>query len=373
MGAAARGTPLARRRSESRRVSQADVARQARVSTGIVSSVINGRDYGSIRVSDATKQRVWAAVQELGYVPNLAARNLARGSNRLIGVFTYQPVFPYESRDFYHDFLIGVEEAAEDQGYNLLMITGARDDRGRRSVYAGGVNNLQLADGAVLVGSGEDVDELIRMTREGYPFVYIGQRRLPGADLSFVAADYRRGTQAIVHRLYELGHRRIGMLQDPGAGEPVPARRPGFVDACQELGIPDEHRPLYTFAEHRRGEAGVQVIGSAEDLITEVEATGITAVVVEQGAAAGRIRTAALGAGLQVPGDLSLVSLAVPPLITEQADLAQLQIPRREMGRQAVSILLGLLRSGSHAPVHVTLPCGLHEGTTLGPPDRAVH
>lgn len=364
---------MARRRSDSRRVSQADVARRAQVSTGIVSSVINGRDYGSIRVSDATRQRVWAAIQELGYVPNLAARNLARGSNRLIGVFTYQPVFPYESRDFYHDFLIGVEEAAEDHGYNLLMITGARDDQGRRSVYAGGVNNLQLADGAVLVGSGEDVDELIRMTREGYPFVYIGQRRLPGAELSFVAADYRSGTRAIVHRLYELGHRRIGMVQDPGSGEPVAARRPGFVDACQELGIPDKHHPQYTFAEHRRGEAGLRVMASVDELIAHLPAAGITAVVVEQGATAGRIRAAAVAAGLRVPGDLSLVSLAVPPLITDQTDLAQLLIPRREMGRQAVSILLGLLRPGPHAPVHVTLPCGLHEGQTLGRPDQAVH
>lgn len=358
---------MARRRSDTRRVSQVDVARRAQVSTGIVSSVINGRDYGSIRVSDATRERVWAAVRELGYVPNLAARNLARGSNRLIGVFTYQPVFPYESRDFYHDFLIGVEEAAERYGYNLLMITGARDDQGRRSVYAGGVNNLQLADGAVLVGSGEDVDELTRMTREGYPFVYIGQRRPAGVDLSFVAADYRGGTSAIVHRLYELGHRRIGMLQDPGAGEPVPARRPGFLDACRALGIAADDHPQYTVAAQRRGEAGVRVIGGPEELITELTAAGVTALVVEQSSAAADVRDAAIRAGLRVPGDLSVVSLAVPPLITGPSDLAQLQIPRREMGQQAVGILLDLLRPAA-GPIRVTLPCGLEEGKTIGPP-----
>jgi DNA-binding LacI/PurR family transcriptional regulator len=349
-------------------VSQADVARQAQVSTGIVSSVINGRDYGSIRISDATRERVLAAVRDLGYVPNLAARNLARGRNRLIGVFTYQPVFPYESRDFYHDFLIGVEEAAEQHAYNLLMITAAKDGSGRRSVYAGGVNNLQLADGAVLVGSGEDVDELARMSAEGYPFVYIGQRRPAGVDLSYVAADYLGGTKAIVHRLYDLGHRRIGMVQDAGHGEPVPARRPGFLEACKELRITTTDRPLFTFAGRRRGDKGLQVVAEAEDLITKATDSGITAIVTEQTSDAARIRDAARAAGYQVPGDLSLVSLAVPPLVPAQPDLAQLHIPRREMGQQAVQILLQLLQPDAPTPIRVTLPCGLDEGATIGPP-----
>jgi DNA-binding LacI/PurR family transcriptional regulator len=363
---------LARPRRESRRVSQADVARRADVSTGIVSSVINGRDYGSIRVSDATRERVLAAVRELGYVPNLAARNLARGSNRLIGVFTYQPVFPYESRDFYHDFLTGVEEAAEQLGYNLLMITGARDDQGRRSVYAGGVNNLQLADGAVLVGAGEDVDELTRMTAEGYPFVYIGQRRPAGVDLSFVAADYRGGTSAIVRRLHRLGHRRIALLQVPGEGEPVPARRPGFLEACAELGIAEGHRPRYTLAGHRSHTDGARPVDGAAELISELQRTGCTAVVAERSADASLVRDAAVGAGLEIPRDLSLVSLAVPPLLGEQTGLAQLEIPRREMGRQAVMILLELLQPDARAPIRITLPCGLHEGSTMAPPRTAV-
>jgi DNA-binding LacI/PurR family transcriptional regulator len=334
--------------------------------------VINGRDYGSIRVSEATRQRVLAAVRELGYVPNLAARNLARGSNRLIGVFTYQPVFPYESRDFYHDFLTGVEEAAEQLGYNLLMITGAREDDGRRSVYAGGVNNLQLADGAVLVGSGEDVDELTRMTEEGYPFVYIGQRCPAGVDLSFVAADYRGGTSAIVRRLHALGHRRIALVQVPGEGEPVPARRPGFLDACAELGITDDHRPRYTLAEHGDDTDGAQPLADAAELIIQLQRAGCTAVVAERSADASLIRDAAVSAGLRVPGDLSLVSLAVPPLLSEQTDLAQLEIPRREMGRQAVLILLELLQPDARAPIRITLPCGLHQGRTMASPRTAV-
>jgi len=65
-------------------------------------------------------------VRELGYVPNIAARNLARGRNHILGIFSYESVFPLESMNFYHEFLVGIEEAAEQAGYNLLMFSAAK-------------------------------------------------------------------------------------------------------------------------------------------------------------------------------------------------------------------------------------------------------
>jgi DNA-binding LacI/PurR family transcriptional regulator len=59
-------------------------------------------------------------------------------------------------------------------------------------------------------------------------------------------------------------------------------------------------------------------------------------------------------------------------LLGEQTGLAQLEIPRREMGRQAVMILLELLQPDARAPIRITLPCGLHEGSTMAPPRTAV-
>lgn len=351
-----------------RRVSQADVARQAGVSTGIVSSVINGRDYGSIRVSQPTRDRVWEAVRDLGYVPNLAARSLARGSNRLIGVFTYLPMFPLESRNFYHDFLVGVEEGAEQAAYNMLLVTAAKNDDRARSVYASGVNNLQLADGSVLLGTGEDSAELARLSAEGYPFVFIGQRDVPGVELSYVAADYRGGTLAIVRELHALGHRRIAMLQDAGVGEPVPGRRPGFLTGCTEVGLATTDRPLLTFADDRRDEEGIEVLGSADELVELTRARGITAVVSETTADAWAVGQAAERAGRSVPGELALVGLGVASREVDHPGLAELIIPRREMGQEAVRILLRLLAEGVDQPIRTTLACGLDRGSTLGPP-----
>ncbi len=109
------------------RPTQSDVAKLAGVSVSIVSAVINDRQYGNIRISDGTRARVRDAVRELGYAPNLAARGLAGGTNHLIGVFTFQRIFPLTKEDFFYEFLVGIEEAAEHEGYNLLLLTAAKD------------------------------------------------------------------------------------------------------------------------------------------------------------------------------------------------------------------------------------------------------
>jgi DNA-binding LacI/PurR family transcriptional regulator len=89
------------------------VAKLANVSPAVVSMVVNQRKDSTIRTRPETVERVWAAVQELGYVTNPVARSLARGQNRILGVVTYEALFPLYQQSFYHPFLIGIEEEAE--------------------------------------------------------------------------------------------------------------------------------------------------------------------------------------------------------------------------------------------------------------------
>lgn len=95
---------------------QADIAALAGVSQATVSLVINNRSGKYRQITEETRQRVWAAVAELGYVANPAARMLAGGRNGLLGVYTFESVFPLDPRDFYYPFLLGVEEEAERHG-----------------------------------------------------------------------------------------------------------------------------------------------------------------------------------------------------------------------------------------------------------------
>ena len=130
-----------------RRVRQTDVARLAGVSPATVSLVINNRIGGNVRISAETQQRVLDAVDQLGYVVDPAARSLAGGHNSLLGVFTFESIFPLIHRDFYYRFLVGIEEEAENLGYDLLLFTSAGNVDGTRRVYSQGVNRLRRGPG----------------------------------------------------------------------------------------------------------------------------------------------------------------------------------------------------------------------------------
>ena len=357
-----RGTAVARPRSVRRRTSQADVARAAGVSPGIVSSVINNKSYGSIRVSEATRLRVLAAVEELGYVPNLAARSMAGGTNRIIGVFTYESVFPMGAQNFYHEFLVGIEDAADAAEHNLLLVTGARRDD-RRSLFPAGVNGLRLADGGLLLGATEDTDEVRRLAREGYPFVFVGERHYPDLEPSYTAADYVSGTADVVARVHAAGHRRIALLNTHH--DPVPGRVAGFELGRERLGLSAEACPVVRC--HRDESFGPERMDA---VVADLLERGVTAVVAQGGSVVEPLWDAIGRRGLHVPRDLSLIGLEGNEREVHGLRLTDLQVPRREMGRTAVRLLLTLVTDPDAGPLQERLACGFREGDTLAAPVR---
>jgi DNA-binding LacI/PurR family transcriptional regulator len=360
----------------SRRATQADVARHAGVSTGIVSAVVNDRQYGNIRISERTRQRVLASIRDLGYSPNIAARNLAGGANKLLGVFSWQRLFPLLQEDFFYEFLVGIEEAAEGAGYNLLMLCAAKDETGARSLFPTGANGLQLADGGILLGWDENVDQIRRLQSEGYPFVFVGERHIDGVEASWVGADYVSTTASIVDRLAALGHSRVGLItQGATPDEPVAGRRAGFREGIARnpgleahtaaLGGSAGGAPITAFAD-----TASTVLADEGEAVRWLRETGETGLIVESSGAAVRIREAAARQGLFVPSDFSLVGLSGTPEVPGVAELTELSIPRREMGREAVTLLVRLLAKPSLSPVNVKLSCSLREAGTLDIPPR---
>lgn len=146
------------------------------VSQATVSLVLNGRADADVRIAPETRERVLAAIRTTGYVADPVARRLADRHNRILGVFTSEPVFPSGTGDFYHPFLLGIEECAEHLGCDLLLLTSAPVVDGRRRLFHQD-NRLRLADGAVLLGRQLDHAELARLLADGLPFVCVGRRR----------------------------------------------------------------------------------------------------------------------------------------------------------------------------------------------------
>jgi DNA-binding LacI/PurR family transcriptional regulator len=347
------------------RPTQHDIARAAGVSTAVVSLVINGRANGKIKISEATQARVWAAIREHGYVPNLAARQLAGGQTRVIGVFTFDPIFPMQPNSFYQPFLVGIEEQAEASDYNLLLFTRTSTD-GRRQIYRDGVNQLQVTDGAVLLGTNENRAELTRLYRDRFPFVFVGRREIEGGPMAYTAADYTGATAALTRQLLDAGHRQILYIgRSAEINESAEDRERGFIDAMITAGIDSPERLM------RRVPEGEIDLAQVRGWLVE----GATALAVEQMPTAQRILELAEAAGLRVPGDVSLVALgkADDPTVDHHG-IDTFYIPHREMGAQAVSLLVRMLTEpDAPFPRQITIPCTPAAGRTVGPitsPDR---
>ncbi|WP_328618297.1 LacI family transcriptional regulator [Amycolatopsis sp. NBC_00355] len=339
------------------RVTQAQVARLAGVSQAVVSMVLNGSD--SLRITPETRERVQQVLRETGYTVDIMGRRLRGKSNQILGVFTYESVFPSGVADFYRPFLLGIEEEAEAQGFDLLLFTSGGRRDGRRRIYDQGTNRLRIADGSILLGRHNDPQELAQLVEEQFPFVFVGRRESPTGPISYVGADYVAATREVHEWLWRLGHRKIGLLSVAEENEPTLDRRTGYEAAARK-----HRRPPLVFLADDPALALRQALDE-----------GVTALLVESSAMADGILACADDLGVRVPEDLSLVVLgdadpsqqpAAHAVPTTPTDWSMFRIPRHEMGAHAVRVLVELLADPK--PRQLLLPCTFHEGATAAAP-----
>ena len=333
-----------------RRVTQQDIARMTGVSQATVSLVLNGRSDADIRIAPETRQRVLNAIRTTGYVADPIARRLAAQHNRILGVFTYEAVFPAELGNFYHPFLVGIEARAERIGCDLLLFTSTPVVDGRRRIFHQD-NRLRLADGCVLLGQWLDPAELARLVAEGLPFVSVGRRDDAGGPVPYVGADYPTATAEQVRQAVGLGHHRIAYVGEGAGPESHADRMRGFTAAA---------------AEARADTLHLTIAGRDPDrVLDEIVAARRTCIFVEEFADGVALAARAEARGLKVPADLSLVALGDPtrPATTDLA-VTGFRIPRREMGAQAVDVLSALLE-GTPTVSQRLLTCEPVAGTTL--------
>jgi DNA-binding LacI/PurR family transcriptional regulator len=334
---------------------QADVARLAGVSQSAVSRVVSG-DAATARIPEETRRRVFDAVRELGYVANPAARAMRKQRNNLLGVHTFERVFPHAREDFYFEFLLGIEERAEEIGFDLVLFTSTRAGAdGERKIYLNGTNRLNLADGSILLGLSTDRGELARLWYEGYPFVHIGRREVPGAEIPQIIPDYRTASEQIVERLAQLGHRRLGYVREWTEMEPYEDRRIGYARALERFGLTDN-------SPGRRGALGLD-----EEWLDEVARGAVTAIVVESARHAQQLRVELAARHRKIPEDVSVALLdTVAADFDGQWD--SLVIPRIQIGRTAVDWLHAMLEDPKKRTESLLVPCPLVEGTTITAP-----
>lgn len=337
------------------RLTQRDIARIAGVSQATVSLVLNDAKAAAGRIPDETRERVQKAIRETGYVADPIARRMAKGLNRILGVFTYEPAFPSAQADFFAPFLFGIEETAQTLGYDLLLLTGAPANRGKRKIFDEN-NRLRLADGCVILGREFDRTELKRLVAGDYPFVAVG-RRDPvgdplGAPVPYVGADYVEATAEMVRRARAKGHTKLAYVGPSKGAESSVDRWAGFSSALADGAELALHIP--------------EVGGKALPMLEAIRASGATVVFFTEMADAVIVDAAARSQNLAVPGDLSIVVLGshLRPM-QSGTRFTTFSVPREEMARRATQMLCERIEAGS-AGEQVVLPCEPVEGETLG-------
>jgi DNA-binding LacI/PurR family transcriptional regulator len=221
------------------RVTIQDVAKAAGVSFASVSAVLNGNGGKSIRVGKETRERILAVAKNLGYVPNQMARNLKSGSPSLIAVFTYESIFPVESKSEFNDFFVGIEQEAEKLGFDLLILNAKK---------AGAPSSrITQASGGVMIGLNRDDEDIKTLARRNFPLVFVGRRDIPGVDTHWVSFDYASSTREIIS------------LLDPKEGDSVAYL---LAEGSETEPTKDKERVVHEELEKRKVECRRVTVGS---------------------------------------------------------------------------------------------------------------
>jgi LacI family transcriptional regulator len=266
-----------------------DVARLAGVSSMTVSRVINGSE----RVSPATRQRVEAAIDELGYVPSRLARGLIRQKTGTLAL-----IVPDVANPFFTLVVRGAEEVARRADYRLLLCDTRSDLELEREVIeellAHRVEGIAIAP-----VSDRSRTHLRRLAKFGVPFVLI-DRTVEGVDSDLIVGDNEGGARRLVTHLLELGHRRIGLIVEADDVSTARHRRQGYESALAAAGVPvDESLIVRANADPSGGFDGTRRLLTLDERPTAVFA-------VNNLVALGVIE-AVRDAGLEVPDDVALV------------------------------------------------------------------
>ncbi len=315
----------------SNRVTLKDVAARAKVSYQTVSKVLNGK----ASVAPATEARIWQAIEELGYRPNVLARSLRKQSSHLIG-YSWHPMPPDQANPILDKFLSSAVKAAEAAGYHLLLFPTSLDEDPTHSYQQ--LISTNRVDGFILSSTNYD-DPRIRLLLDlDFPFVAFG-RSDPSLTFPFVDVDGRAGTRQATEHLIRQGHRRIGLLAWPRTSRSGTARRNGYLEAMEAAGLPIH--PAWI----QEGEGTFQVgYRLAQELLRLPEPQRPTAVVaVTDPLAIGAMR-AAQDAGLAIGAEFGVTGFDDTPGIQHLTPpLTSVRQPIWEVGQRIVEVLTELL------------------------------
>ena len=307
-----------------------DVAALARVSVGTVSNVLNK----SKNVSPATELRVLAAIEELGFVRNDAARQLRVGQSRTVGMMVLDVRNP-----FFTDVARGVEETLADHARSLILGNSAED--ARRELEYLDLFEEQRVSGLLITPVGDVAPRLESLRRRGSPVVLVD--RHDGAEnFSSVSVDDQRGGALALEHLIGVGSVRPAFVGGPRAIMQVRHRLEGARAALEQSGggaLRVIEMPTMSAEAGRTAGEQLLALPASERPDAIFAANDLLALGVLQ---------ALIHSGVRVPDDIALIGYDDIYFAASSAiPLSSIRQPAEAMGRAAAELLIAEIDNGA--------------------------
>lgn len=307
-----------------------DIAKALGVSPGTISKALNNKpDIGA-----ELKEKIRAAAVELGYIPNPIARRLVTNKSNTIGVFILDRYELSLRENYGFQFLDGIIKESDLHHYDILLFSTTNDLEYQKSYI-----DLCLerrVEGAIFIGLRSDDSYIEDIMNSPIPVSVIDAEAI-GPNVSMVASDNRAGATAAVDYLWQLGHRKIGILNGCAGAFVSRERYEGFVQYLKERDAFNEKYVYYGDFSRESGAAAAEVIMSCADRPTALFATN-------DQMALGALK-AFKRKGYRIPEDISLIGFDNISN-SEDCDPALSTIGQNatEIGKEAIRLLLARIR-----------------------------
>ncbi|MDT0444709.1 LacI family DNA-binding transcriptional regulator [Streptomyces johnsoniae] len=322
------------RRASTRSVTLRDVAARAGVSSQTVSRVLRIPD----EVAPHTRERVEAAIRESGYVPNLAARNLASNRSKIVAT-----VIPALGSELFSETLTGLSAVLSPEGYQLLLGYTDYDDEREEDLIRSLLG--RRPDGICLTGTVHRRSTVAMLRTAGVPVVETWDWTDSPVD-TLVGFSNERAMHAMVSSLHESGYREPCFVGSLLAGDHRSLRRlAGFRRAVDAFRPGREPRVVDASEYPLTLESGARLLDAARRAHPAADVLVFSTDVLACGAL-----LAAGSAGVRVPEDVAVTGFGDFELSrVVRPGLTTVSLPNARIGREAAALLLQRMRGESPA------------------------
>lgn len=317
------------------KVTRNDVAKRAGVSTAVVSYVINN---GPRPTSKQTREKVMAAIAELGYRVNNVARSLTSKTSRVIGL-----LIPNNANAFFSEVAQGVEDMAFSHGYRVILC----NTHGDQERLDENINALisQMVDGVIMITTPFSEHRIALLEEYDIPVVLVDPEKNKSTEIDLpvglVTVNGIQGGRLAANHLLECGHHEIAIITDSLEISPSAERVEGFLEVLREAGLQPQ---VVTIGDKLADgyQAAGQLLASSKPPTAIFTCNDMLAI--------GVIRCAN-DRSISIPGELAVIGyddIEFASFITPR--LTTIRQPKYQMGEVATKLMLQRIEAQKTAP-----------------------